>query len=100
MMSLAAVILVAAFAAEIDGKSVATHTIRLTNEYREEHELPPVKENRELRKAAQYFAEFLSTSDKFDHEADDKTPAKRAEEYGYDYCIVLENIATQKARGL
>jgi hypothetical protein len=36
----------------------------------------------------------MARTNRFGHEADGKTPAQRAQEHGYAYCIVLENIAT------
>ena len=39
-------------------------------------------------------ARFMARADHYSHEADGKTPAQRAQEQGYAYCIVLENIAS------
>jgi uncharacterized protein YkwD len=49
----------------------------------------------ELNKAAEYFAQYMATHDKYGHTADDNRPADRAKKFGYRYCIVLENIAYQ-----
>jgi len=64
-----------------------------TNEFRKQEKQPSVQINKELTKAAEYFAGFMAKTGKYGHEADDKKPADRAKEHGYDYCIVLENIA-------
>jgi hypothetical protein len=88
-------ILASVLAGEVDLERMAHLVVRQTNEFRQQHDLPPVKDNRQLRKAAEYFAAYLAREDQLDHEADGKTPAERAEEYGYEYCIVLENIASQ-----
>jgi len=64
-----------------------------TNEFRKEEKRPAVQMNKELTKAAEYFAQFMAKTGKYGHEADEKKPADRAKEHGYDYCIVLENIA-------
>jgi uncharacterized protein YkwD len=64
-----------------------------TNEFRKQEKQPPVAVNKELTKAAEYFAGFMAKTGKYGHEADDKKPADRAKEHGYEYCIVLENIA-------
>ena len=64
-----------------------------TNEFRKQEKQPPLQANKELTKAAEYFAGFMAKTGKYGHEADDKKPAERAKEHGYDYCIVLENIA-------
>lgn len=99
-----AVLLAIVFAAKVDLDRTAALVVDQTNVYRKQQELPPVKTNRQLQKAAQYFARYLAEreleedEDGLDHEADGSTPAKRAEEHGYEYCIVLENIAMYPAR--
>jgi uncharacterized protein YkwD len=50
--------------------------------------------NAQLTAAARSFASFMARTDRYGHEADGKQPAARAEEHGYRYCIVLENIAS------
>jgi hypothetical protein len=35
----------------------------------------------------------MAQTDKYGHTADDKQPADRAKQFGYQYCIVAENIA-------
>src|SRR5262245_56201333 len=64
-----------------------------TNEFRKDEKRPAVQANKELTRAAEYFAQFMAKSGKYGHEADEKKPADRAKEHGYNYCIVLENIA-------
>jgi uncharacterized protein YkwD len=64
-----------------------------TNEFRRQDGKEPVKPNDQLTKTAQYFADFMARTDEYGHEADGKKPADRAKEHGYEYCIVLENIA-------
>jgi uncharacterized protein YkwD len=66
-----------------------------TNEFRKGEKREPVKVNPELTKTAEYFANFMAENDKYGHEADGSTPAERAKKHGYDYCLVLENIAWQ-----
>ena len=46
-----------------------------------------------LIRAAQSFADFLARTDRFDHDADGRTPMKRATAAGYKWCRVAENIA-------
>ena len=48
---------------------------------------------RELSRAARYFADFMARTDKYGHTADGKQPSDRAKEYGYNFCIIAENIA-------
>jgi hypothetical protein len=51
--------------------------------------------NAKLAAAAAEFAKFMARTDKFSHTADGKEPWERATAHGYEYCIVLENIAYQ-----
>jgi len=103
-MPASAIVLAIVFAAEVNLDRTAALIVGQTNAYRKQQDLPPVKTNGQLQKAAQYFAQYLADQelekdeDGLDHEADGKTPAKRAAEHGYDYCIVLENIAMYPAR--
>jgi len=64
-----------------------------TNEFRKKEKRGPLKVNADLSKAAQAFAEFMADTDKYGHTADGKEPWDRVAKTGYDYCIVLENIA-------
>jgi len=103
-MSAAVIVLAVVFAAEVDLDRTAALIVDQTNAYRKQRDLAPVKTNRQLQKAAQYFVEYLADQeveedkDGLDHEADGKTPAERASEHGYEYCIVLENIAMHPQR--
>ena len=74
-------------------KRAADLIVDMTNEFREHHSVEQVKVNSELARAADYFADYMATTDKYSHTADGKTPSQRAEEHGYDYCLVSENIA-------
>jgi uncharacterized protein YkwD len=69
--------------------------VRLTNEFRRENGLEELKTDEKLHKAASYFAAFLARADKFGHEADGNQPWDRVALFGYDYCVVAENIAFQ-----
>ncbi|MBV9123037.1 MAG: CAP domain-containing protein [Planctomycetes bacterium] len=71
---------------------VKTEIFTLTNQFRQEQGRAQLKENPALAKAAQYFAEYMARTDKFSHTADDKQPWDRAVRYGYQYCVVAENI--------
>ncbi len=64
-----------------------------TNALRREQHRREVVVNTKLSHAAQSFAEYMAASGKFSHEADGREPAGRARAAGYDYCLVLENIA-------
>jgi uncharacterized protein YkwD len=73
--------------------------IELTNEYRQARGLEPVQADEHLNEASRYFAKYMARRQKYGHQADDHTPAERATDHGYDYCIVLENIAYRDAPG-
>lgn len=64
-----------------------------TNAFRREEKLSATERNPQLVKAARYFADFMARTDLYSHSADGSEPAERAKKFGYDYCIVAENIA-------
>jgi uncharacterized protein YkwD len=66
-----------------------------TNAFRRSQGLANTTRNAQLDEVARRFAEFMARSDQYGHEADGRTPAQRAKAHGYDYCVVLENIAYQ-----
>ena len=66
-----------------------------TNAFRKEEGRKPVEVNKELTATARSFARFMAEHDKYGHTADGTQPADRAKKAGYEYCIVLENIAYQ-----
>lgn len=72
---------------------VVEQVIVKTNEFRRHNLRHPVARNTQLTQAAQYFAKYLAEKDQLSHTADGQEPWDRAKKYGYDYCIVEENIA-------
>jgi uncharacterized protein YkwD len=78
-----------------DAPEVARLIIQETNEFRAAHERAKVAVSPRLAEAAQYFAEYMAKHDRYGHTADGKRPAERAVQFGYDYCLVSENIAYQ-----
>jgi uncharacterized protein YkwD len=78
-----------------DVAKVTALIVDRTNDFRKAEKREPVKVNAELTKAAEYFARFMADTGKYGHEADDQKPSDRARKHGYDYCLVLENIAYQ-----
>jgi hypothetical protein len=76
-----------------DLPQVQEQIVELTNELRRREGLEPLHVNSELNEAAGYFADYMARTDKYGHTADGRTPADRASAHGYDYCLVLENIA-------
>jgi uncharacterized protein YkwD len=76
-----------------DLKAVTQGIAAAVNAFREKEGREPVEGNDTLAKTAQAFADFMATTDKYGHTADGRQPWERAKSNGYDYCIVLENIA-------
>jgi len=74
---------------------VARRIVESTNRFRAGEELPEVRPSPELARAARDFAEFMASTGKYGHTADDKQPRERAAEHGYEACIVAENIGLQ-----
>lgn len=71
------------------------HVLEDTNAFRREQGREAVAPNRELGKAARYFAEYMASTDRYGHNADGQKPEQRARVHGFDYCLVSENIAMQ-----
>lgn len=67
--------------------------IEMTNAFRKDSTLQPVKPNSALTAAARAFAEYLAKTGKFAHDADGRGPANRVKAQGYRYCQVAENLA-------
>lgn len=65
------------------------------NNFRRQHGLQPLTVNPLLEKTAKYFAHFMARTDTYGHTADGSSPAERARQRGYKFCIVSENIATR-----
>ena len=75
--------------------AIARQIAEHTNRFRAGEELPELRASDELGRAARYFAEFMASRGKYGHSADDQQPWERAAEYGYEACIVAENIGLQ-----
>jgi uncharacterized protein YkwD len=73
---------------------VSRLVIDRTNDFRRDEGRGPTMPDAKLSAAARDFAAFMARTGRFGHEADGKTPARRAQEHGYAYCLVLENIAS------
>jgi Cysteine-rich secretory protein family len=67
--------------------------IELTNVFRAEQKLAPVKSNPALSAAARAYAQFLASSNLFSHTADGRQPQDRVKAAGYNYCRTAENLA-------
>ena len=89
----AALVLAALPAAAADVEEAAKRIVEQTNAFRQAQGREPQAVNAALEQAAGDFAAFMAKNGKYGHAADGRTPAERAAAHGYDYCIVLENIA-------
>jgi uncharacterized protein YkwD len=78
-----------------DAAEAARAIVAGTNSFRRSQGLANTTRNAQLDEVARRFADFMARSDHYGHEADGRTPAQRAQAHGYDYCVVLENIAYQ-----
>jgi uncharacterized protein YkwD len=67
--------------------------VAATNDYRREQGFAAVKPQPQLEQAAREFARYMAKTARYGHEADGREPAHRAQAHGYEYCVVLENIA-------
>lgn len=76
-----------------DVAEAAKQVLARANQFRKEEGLEPLGVNPHLKKAVQYFADYMARTNRYGHKADDETPADRAKKFGYDYCIIAENIA-------
>jgi uncharacterized protein YkwD len=65
----------------------------LTNAFRRQQNLTPLGPAPQLASAARYFADFMARTSKYGHSADGQEPAARAKRFGYEYCIIAENIS-------
>lgn len=80
-------------AAQADVSNVSRLILKDTNGFRKKHDLGPVDQVDELASTAKYFADYMARTGKYGHQADGNKPSQRAKEHGYEFCIVLENIA-------
>jgi uncharacterized protein YkwD len=72
---------------------VAKGIFKATNQFRKQNDRGKLRVNSQLSRTAQYFAEYIARTGKFSHTADGKEPWERVADYGYEYCLVAENIA-------
>lgn len=78
---------------EVKPDRVARIIIDATNRFREDEHRSTLRVNKQLTETARAFARYMAENDRYGHHADGQQPADRAKKQGYDYCIVLENIA-------
>jgi uncharacterized protein YkwD len=78
-----------------DLAAASQRIIDRTNAFRQAEGLGAVEPQPQLGNAAQGFADYMARTDQYGHTADGKTPGERAQEHGYEYCLIAENIAYQ-----
>ena len=66
----------------------------MTNAFRAQNKLAPVRQNPKLTAAARAYAKTLTGYRALSHTADGTTPSDRVAAAGYRYCQVGENLAT------
>jgi uncharacterized protein YkwD len=76
-----------------DLQQVNQHIVAKVNAFRQQQDRSPLKVDPHLTEAAHYFANYMARTGKFSHTADGTEPWDRAKKFGYDYCMVEENIA-------
>ena len=76
-----------------DIHSVEIAIIEMTNAFRADNKLAPVKPNAALAAAAKSYAAFLAKSGLFSHTADGRESGERVTSVGYAWCQVAENLA-------
>jgi hypothetical protein len=78
-----------------DTEQAARLIVTGTNVFRQREGRAAIDSETQLTQAAREFAKFLSSSEKYGHTADGRQPHERAQQHGYEYCMILENIAYQ-----
>jgi uncharacterized protein YkwD len=86
---------IAANSQPVDISVLARLIVEQTNEFRVANERSKVDVSPRLTAAAEYFAGYMAENDSYGHTADGSRPSQRATKFGYDYCLVSENIAYQ-----
>jgi uncharacterized protein YkwD len=76
-----------------DLNEVAKAIVEGTNVFRKEKNLQLLASDESLSATARDFAKFIADTGKYGHQADGLQPYQRAERHGYEYCVVLENLA-------
>jgi len=76
-----------------DLSEVAKQIMERTNIFRREKNLRPLASEERLSVTARDFAKFIADTGKYGHQTDGSQPYERAERHGFEYCIVLENLA-------
>jgi uncharacterized protein YkwD len=76
-----------------DLAAVTKAVVEQTNAFRKSEKRPDVAVNTKLADAARGFADYMARTGRYGHTADGSNPGERAAKQGYEYCIVLENIA-------
>src|SRR5262249_36293184 len=76
-----------------DVEKVRELIVQKSNDFRDQEGRSRLTVSPKLAEAAAYFAAYMAQTNQFGHDADGNRPSGRAKKFGYDYCLVAENIA-------
>jgi len=76
-----------------DPAQSAARIVVEANRFRDSQGVGGLVSEPRLAAAAGAFAATMADTDRYAHDADGRTPPQRAAAHGYEWCVVLENIA-------
>jgi uncharacterized protein YkwD len=76
-----------------DAAQAAARIVAEANRFRASHGVGSLANEARLTAAAESFAAYMARTDRYGHDADGGAPPQRASAQGYEWCVVLENIA-------
>ncbi|TWT61882.1 CAP domain-containing protein [Rubinisphaera italica] len=90
---------------EVPEKPAKMHDVEMllidkTNEYRKSNQLKLLSSNNKLNQAARNHANVMIETNNFSHQAGDTQPSDRAEQAGYRWYFIAENIAWRSGDNL
>lgn len=79
-----------------DIPKVESAIVEMTNDFRRAQGVDAVRREQVLDRIARKYARYLVRSGKFSHTADGQQPADRAQQGGYEFCQIAENLALHR----
>lgn len=76
-----------------DTDATVAAIVERSNAFRKREGRVALAVDQTLQETAQEFANYMAENDRYGHQADGRSPSERATAHGYDFAIVLENIA-------
>jgi len=83
----------AAAPSQPDPAQAAARIVMEANRFRASQGAGPLANEARLAAADEAFAAYMAQTDRYGHDADGRAPPQRASAQGYEWCVVLENIA-------